>query len=206
MVYVSAEVRRKQLIDAAKWTLQSDGIAQCSLRAVASRAGVPLGTMQYVFSSKESLLRAVIESVIDDISIVLETSADVDHGLENAIHTGISTYWEAMVHKEADLQIMQYELTTYALRSVNQQDLAGWQYSRYVDIVANWFKEAAERSGETCAMSFLKLARLTVALLDGIILQYVCDRNSTRARSDVSSLVKMIVRTAGISAEGAVRS
>ena len=72
MPYVEASVRRQQMVAAARTALSRDGVARTSLRAVASEAGVPLGTLQYVFPSKEQLLRAVIEDVVEEVATVLK--------------------------------------------------------------------------------------------------------------------------------------
>jgi AcrR family transcriptional regulator len=57
MAYVEAALRRRQMVAAARSVLARDGVARATLRAVAAEAGVPLGTMQYAFRSKEQLLR-----------------------------------------------------------------------------------------------------------------------------------------------------
>lgn len=48
--------------------------------------------MQYVFPSKEQLLRAVIEDVGGEIAQVLQDAAATDDGLEHAIREGITTF------------------------------------------------------------------------------------------------------------------
>jgi AcrR family transcriptional regulator len=68
------------------------------------------------------------------------------------------------------------------LRSSVDTGLARWQYERYARIVAAWCQEAASNAGETCAAPFDTLARVLVAGMDGLILQFVCDPDVTRAR------------------------
>ena len=72
MVYVEAAVRRRQLVASARSVLMRDGVARTSLRAIAEEAGIPLGTLQYVFPSKELLLRAVIEDVVEELAALLK--------------------------------------------------------------------------------------------------------------------------------------
>ncbi|TCK25222.1 TetR/AcrR family transcriptional regulator [Pseudonocardia endophytica] len=197
MPYVEASVRRAQLIGAARTALARDGVAGTSLRAVAAQAGVPLGTMQYVFPSKEKLLQAVIEDVVEEIAEVLQDSAELDRGLAHAIREGVRRFWSSLVAGHRGLQLMQYELTTYALRAGGQEHLARWQYERYCRVVAEWCQAAAHRAGETCAVPFGRLARVIVAGLDGLILQYVCDPDESRSREDVEAMVDMVVALAG---------
>lgn len=196
MPYVEASVRRAQLIGAARTALARDGVAGTSLRAVAAEAGVPLGTLQYVFPSKEKLLQAVIEDVVDEIAEVLRGSAELDRGLAHAIRVGVQGFWSSLVSGHQGLQLMQYELTTYALRSGGQEHLARWQYERYCRVVADWCRTATIRAGETCAVPFGRLARVIVAGLDGLILQYVCDPDESRSIEDVGAMVAMVVALA----------
>ncbi len=198
MPYVEASVRRPQFVAAARTALATHGVAKTSVRAVAAEAGVPLATMQYVFPSKAELLRAVIEDVVDEIAQVLADSAATDQGLEHAIRRGLSTFWERLVETGRDLQLLQYELTLYALRTPGHAELARLQYQRYADVVADWYRAAAAHSGETAGVPVEHLARAAVAGVDGLILQYVCDPDDARAQQGLESLGDMLVGLAGL--------
>ena len=82
MAYVKASVRSAQLVEAARRVLARDGVQGATMRGVATEAGVPLGTLSYVFGSKEQLLKAVIQDVSEEIAEVLRESAETDKGLE----------------------------------------------------------------------------------------------------------------------------
>ncbi|WP_433677690.1 TetR/AcrR family transcriptional regulator [Nocardia sp. CA-119907] len=193
MTYVEASVRRQQMLTAARAALARNGVARTSMRAVAAEAGVPLGTLQYVFPTKEQLLRAVIGDVVDEIAAVLEGAAELEKGLDHAIRRGLTSFWEMLVVDQTNLQIMQYELTTYALREPGHASLARWQYERYSSIVAQWCQQAAHNAGETCAVPFGRLARVIVACMDGLIMQHVCDPNEVRSREDLETTLDMLV-------------
>ncbi|WP_431903205.1 TetR/AcrR family transcriptional regulator [Amycolatopsis thermoflava] len=198
MPYLEAAVRRQQFIAAARTALATHGVTRTSLRVVAAEAGVPLATMQYVFPSKQKLLRAVIENVVDEIAHVLADSAATDQGLANAIRQGLDTFWGRLVRNGRELQLLQYELTMYALRTPGHEDLARLQYERYAAVVADWCRHAAEQAGETTAVSFDHLARMIVAGVDGLILQYVCDPDEARAREGLATLAEMAQALAGV--------
>ncbi|MEH0554029.1 TetR/AcrR family transcriptional regulator [Streptomyces sp. B21-101] len=198
MVYVEAAVRRRQMVSATRDVLAREGVARATLRAVAAEAGVPLGTMQYVFRSKEELLRAVIEDVVEEIAQVLKESAELDDGLEQAVRKGMRGFWSRLVTGQSDLQLMQYELTTYALRTAGHDSLARWQYQRYCSIVAEWCQEAANNAGETCAVPFARLGRLMVAGVDGLVLQHVCDPNEARSAEDLDAMIEMVLSLADV--------
>jgi AcrR family transcriptional regulator len=198
MPYVDASARKKQLVAAAQAVLIRDGVAGLTMRAVAKEAGVLLGTVTYVFPSKEMLLRAVIEDVIAGIAKVLKSSlaTATGRGLEHAIRDGVQRFWATLVEDQEGLQIIQYELTIYALRTPGLESMARWQYDRYARIVAAWCQEAASNAGETCAVPFDTLARVLVAAVDGLILQFVCDPDPARAREDLHAVIEMAVSLA----------
>ncbi|NMN99959.1 TetR/AcrR family transcriptional regulator [Gordonia sp. TBRC 11910] len=198
MKYVEASVRRPQLVAAAQVVLARDGVAGTALRAVAAEAGVSLGTVQHVFGSKAELLRAVIEDVVHGIAEVLDDAAHLGSGLEFAIRDGMTGFWDILVADEVNLQIMQYELTLYALREPGQAELARWQYQRYGEIVASWCENAARNAGETCAVPFDQLGRLIVSGIDGILIQYLVERDARRARADLAATIKMLVGLADV--------
>jgi AcrR family transcriptional regulator len=189
-------VRSKQLVAATEAVLIRDGVGRLTMRAVAAEAGVLLGTVTYVFPSKEMLLRAVVEDVAAAIADVLKSSADTGRGLEHAIREGVQRFWTTLVEDQEGLQIIQYELTIYALRTPGLESMARWQYDRYARIVAAWCQEAASNAGETCAVPFDTLARVLVASIDGLILQYVCDPDATRSREDLQAVIEMVVSLA----------
>lgn len=198
MVYIEAAVRRRQLVASAQIVLMRDGVARTSLRAIAEEAGIPLGTLQYVFPSKELLLRAVIEDVVEEIAALLKEDVELGGGLEGAIRHGVSAFWSRLVAEERGLQLMQYELTTYALRTSGQEDLARWQYEQYCGVVATWLQEAADNAGETSAVPYARLARVMVAGIDGLILQHVCDPDAARSREDLDAMIAMLVGLTGV--------
>lgn len=196
MAYLTSAVRSKQVVAAARAVLLRDGVARTTMRTVAAEADIPLGTLQHVFPTKQGLLRAVIEDVVDEMAEVLRSSADLEAGLEHAIRQGLRNFWTRLVVGHRGLQLMQYELVTSALRTPGLEALPVWQYERYRDVVTDWCREAATRAGETCAVPFERLARVIVAGIDGLILQHVVDPNPARAQEDLEALIEVLVALA----------
>lgn len=196
MPYVESAVRGPQIVAAARAVLIRDGVAKTSLRAVAAEAGIPLGTLQHVFPSKQQLLQAVIERVVDDISDVLRRTAETDAGLAHAIRNGMRNFWSALVTDERELQVLQYELVTHALRTPGLEDLARIQYERYTEAVRQWCAEAADRARETSAVPLDRLARVILGAVDGLILQHVAHPDPARSAADLDTVADMVVALA----------
>ena len=198
MPYVEASVRSRQFVAAARRVMVRDGVANTSLRAVAAEAQVPLGTLQYVFPSKEKLLRAAIEDVVDEIAEVLASSVRVDGGMALAIRQGAVTFWSQLVADQVNLQLMQHELLNHMLRAPGQQHLARRQYERYIGVITDWGRVAAANSREVCGVPFERLARIILAGIDGLILQYASNPDRDRAHDDLEALIDMVIAAAQI--------
>ncbi|AMT69334.1 TetR/AcrR family transcriptional regulator [Mycobacteroides immunogenum] len=198
MPYVESAQRTKEAVAAARVVLMREGVGRTTMRAVAAEAGIPLGTLQYVFPSKQGLLKAVIEDIVGEIAQVLRGAAESETGLNNAIRRGTRNFWSQLVDDQFKLQLVQVELVTHALRTPGLENLPAWQYERYTENVALWCREAASRAGERCAVSFDRLARVLVAGVDGLIMQHIVDPNPERSAEDLESLTEMLIALASV--------
>ncbi|PRX49960.1 TetR family transcriptional regulator [Prauserella shujinwangii] len=194
MARLSSAERRRQLVRAALDVLSAEGLAAATTRRIAERAGVQLATVHYVFADKQELLRAVLEQVTEDIAATLERSIEPGGGLAKAIEDSVHGFWR-VVEADPGLQLMQYELTTHALRQPGLAGLAEWQYTRYCEVVEAALREAG-RDADRPPVPLPQLARLLVAGVDGVILQFVVHRDVGRARQDVRNLLAALRATA----------
>ncbi|MFY0566024.1 TetR/AcrR family transcriptional regulator [Archangium lansingense] len=82
--------RRDRIIDAALAVIAEGGVAGTSHRRVADRAGVPLGSMTYHFTSMDELLREAFTRFATRLSerftARLEAAADLDALVEAVVH------------------------------------------------------------------------------------------------------------------------
>ena len=196
VAYEKADVRRRQLVAAARAVLGRDGMGGGTLRAVAAEAGVPLGTVHYIFKTKEQLLRAVLEDVLEQVGAVIAGSPRGSADFGTSMRSSAVEVWSKLVEQDTGEQIMQYELTIWALRTAGMEDLARWQYQLYIDTLTVRWQKAAARANVTLAASPEQLARLLLAGIDGLILQYLALRDAERAKADIDALVEQLVRYA----------
>ncbi len=195
VTYVKASERRAQLVVAARAVLCRDGVAGTTLRAVAAEAEVPLGTLHYVFATKEQLITAVVEDIRNEVFAVFQ-SAEVDAGLEHAIRHGVENYWQQLVVNQPELALMRHEVFVYALRTPGLDRLARRQIEGYAKIVADWCHDAAGIAEETCDVPFDVLGRVLVGSVIGVVLHYLGDRNPDSSHRDLQATTEMLVRLA----------
>lgn len=198
MPYLDAATRRPQLVAAARRAMTRHGVGSTSMRVVAAEAGVPLGTLQHAFPTKELLFRAVFDDVVGEMEALGDGGVDLGAGVAVAVRSGLAAFWSQLVRPDVGSHLMQLELLADAARSRADEGLAAWLYERYLAVATDLFERAAAAAGETCARPAEQLARLLVAGLDGLLVQYVCSPDDTRADADLDLLADMVVHAAGI--------
>lgn len=187
--------KRADILAATIRTLVRDGLAETTTRKIASEAGVNQAMLRYYFGGKDDLLFAVLQEMMRLTGEIARASAPVAPTLRATIVESMSAFW-ASVEAQPELQIIQYELTLYALRSPEAAWLARQQYAGYAAVVEQLVRETEARSGETCAIPADEMARYIVGGLDGLILQFISDRNVERARRDLRNLIAAAVALA----------
>lgn len=188
--------RRTEILEAAIRVLARDGIAQASTRKLAAEAGINQATLLYYVGSKDELLLAVLREMMRQTrEIAVAAATEHSLPLREAIANSVRAFWD---HVEAtpELQIMQYELTLYALRNPESAWLAREQYSGYCAVVEGVLRATCDQQGTACAVSYDALARFIVGGLDGLILQFVSDQSITRARCDLDLLIAAVIALA----------
>ncbi|WIG57387.1 MAG: hypothetical protein OJF49_000131 [Ktedonobacterales bacterium] len=192
---VKADARRIELLAAAIRVLARHGLSETTTRKIAAEARVNQATLLYYFESKDELLFAVLHEMMRMTEEIALESRHPGASLRDTITSSINAFWQH-VESAPELQIMQYELTLYALRNPDAAWLAKQQYEGYCNVVETLFREAYTEANQSSAASFDALARFVVGGLDGLILQFVSDRNSKRARHDLEQLIAAVLALA----------
>lgn len=191
MPYLKASERHDQLVRAARTVLCRNGVAGTTLRAVAAEAGVPLGTLHYVFPAKADLLLAVIDDTTAEVHAVLE-AVGTDQGLEHAVRQGLEDYWSQLVVRTPESALMRHELLLFALRTPGLEGLAHRQIDGYTRIVTDWCDRAAGRTDDAADGRFDTLADAIVTTMMGIVLSYLSHRDEARGRRDLETAIALL--------------
>jgi AcrR family transcriptional regulator len=191
------DARRTDILAAAIRVLAREGVAETTTRMIAAEAQVNQATLRYYFGSKDDLLLAVLQEMMRRTHEVVMAAAPLTPalaapgGLRAAIAESVTAFW-AHVEAEPELQQMQQELTHYALRRPESAWLTREQYGGYTAVVEAIFREAFMLAGQASVTPFDALARFVIAGIDGLILQYLSDRDAARARRDLACLIAAV--------------
>jgi AcrR family transcriptional regulator len=185
----SVDQRREELIDAAIVVIARDGLPGATTRRITEQAGLALGAFHYAFRSKDELLAAVIERIVDAVAAVLRrVETQPSDGLAATTDALVTGFWE-FTESTPELQLAVYELTVHALRDPKLHSLAVQQYERYADAVEQVLERVAGLPGGT---SRRDLARFVVATIDGLVLQSLVHPDPEAARRRLRLYVRSL--------------
>ncbi|WP_424805901.1 TetR/AcrR family transcriptional regulator [Rhodococcus sp. 27YEA15] len=204
-----ADERRTQLVESALSIAEQRGVSSVTVRAVAEEAGVSLGVVHYCFESKEALIAAMGETLILQLSESMQfafsqvrSAPDLSgpQGLKELLHIGLTGMWPT-IEATPDRQLLTYEITAQALRSRNLgAERAGAvafdQYRIMDELAKSFLSECAEISGMVWSESLESLARLSLALIDGLVLRWLVDRDSDATIAEFGEMVQIIAAKA----------
>ncbi|MEW6645037.1 MAG: TetR/AcrR family transcriptional regulator [Pseudomonadota bacterium] len=182
-----SDLTRAQIIEGALRALAQTGVLGTTTRKIAAEAGVRLATLHYHFDSKSALLVAVLESLIEQMAERMRQQrvaegVDLDQCIEQMLHST----WR-VVQQTKTIQIVQYELTLYALRE-GAQWLAERQYEAYLRLYRDTLMAARQPKPLSSATS-TALARFILAGVDGLILQELAKPSTDRSRRGIDALI-----------------
>lgn len=179
---------RAQIIEGALRALTRTGVIGTTTRKIAAEAGVKLATLHYQFDSKSALLVEVLETLVNDMMQRMhQRRAAEGASLDECIEKLLEGVWRSIMETR-DLQIVQYELTLYALRE-GAEWLAEHQYDSYLRLYRDQFARARQGSDLLSAPQCDSLARFVLAGIDGLILQELAKPNRARSRRGVEALI-----------------
>jgi AcrR family transcriptional regulator len=140
---------------------------------------MPLGAFHYAFASQDELMRAVVDTVTEQERFAAQAGSWDARSLESALRSGFETYIGLLeANPERELVLMELALFSRRHSADGMRD----QWSTYFESAAEMLSYAAELTGSEWTSPLDELARLLVALLDGITLAWLADRDSAAAR------------------------
>ncbi len=178
---------RARVIEGAIRALCATGVIGTTTRKIAAESGVHLATLHYHFDSKSALLLAVLEALIEDMTLAFREEVKSSSDLDDCIEQVLKAAWR-WVTRTRVLQIVQYELTLYALRE-GAQWLAEQQYDAYVQLYRDFLIAVSNETGELSPAGCAAVARFMLAGVDGLILQELAKPNQARSKRSIEALI-----------------
>lgn len=189
MSRLSAQDRRVELIDATVRVAVAEGLDAATVRRIAQEAGVPLGTVHYCFGSKAALISAVADSIEQPtIDVTLLETLPTDQ----ALLTAFRAYWE-QIGSDRRRQLLIYELLAHLSRGdVASRQIARKLLDRAYGAVLGAIRRYAEDLGRTMPVEPEVLARLVIAVTDGVSLAWIVNSDDAQAQVVMETFTRLL--------------
>ena len=195
MPRLDIDTRRTQLIDAAIRIALRDGLDNTTVRRIATEAGVSLGTVHYCFDNKRALLEAVVETLLQREVDVAEFDLPDGSTPVDAIKQAFRYYW-TLSGAQTERQRLVYELVAYLVRQeAPGPELAQRIFANKYEVVRG-FLELFQKKGEAeLGLPADVIARMTVAMTDGVALAWLADGDDEKALEVLDSFAEILAMT-----------
>ncbi|TDU88861.1 TetR family transcriptional regulator [Kribbella voronezhensis] len=195
MARVAAEVRRAELVQAAIRVATREGLAATTTRRIAQELDISVGIVHYCFRSKEELLHEVIR-VITEAQIVAAREAIVPGAdLASSVRNAFLGFWQ-LVEATPEAQLLTYELTSWALRNAETEPLAREQRASQLAGIVEILAEVSSATGVQWSLPTEQLARMTLAITDGVTLGWLVDRDTKSAVQALEAFADQLLASA----------
>jgi AcrR family transcriptional regulator len=185
------------LVDAAIAVMSREGVAHTTTRAIVAEAGMQIGVFHYCFRSKEELVLEVIRTIGQrSFAAVAEVRTRSTDPAE-LIHLATRAYWEHIAANPLE-HLLTFELTQYALRQPGHEDAATEQYASYYASTERLLTALCEVGDCTWRTPVDRLARFTLATVEGITMQWLVSRDDAMARALLDQLAQHLCDDAGL--------
>ncbi|MFC7450036.1 TetR/AcrR family transcriptional regulator [Rhodococcus daqingensis] len=206
---LTADERRRQLIECALDIAERGGVAAVTVRAIAREAGISLGMVHYCFSSKEALLTEMAERLVLELSTASQMvlaavgEAPQEHGragLRDLVRIGLDAMW-SIVAANPNRRLLTYEIATHALRlravgSAAAGAVVGEQYRMMDSEVTAFLGECASRTGMVWAEPVERIAHRSLSIIDGLVLRWLVDRDHEAIAVELGEVANAIAAKA----------
>lgn len=191
MAHVPTEMRRQQFVEAAIAVVARDGVDGATTRRIAEEAGAPLATLHYCFQTKENLLWATFERLVEMVRVDVEeltapgqsTATIVNNLFAAAVRWGIDN---------PAANRAQIEILLWAER--NDREFAVRVYDMFIEA---WGVYLSGAKNPLVGEDLESLIRIVFALLDGLSLQFITHGDEKRSLRDAETAEAMLAAYLG---------
>lgn len=191
MAYLSAEERRRTIIDAAVEVIASEGLAKATTRRIAERANAPLGALHYCFRNKEELIQVVADEGAEMLTAAFD-DVDPKEGFEATLRNSVAALWR-WVEGNVGLQLALLELAMWKIRQNEDEDLYRMWDRFGGDLLRDRLGRALEEDPVDLLIPLDEIVRFINHRFDGLMLEYAASRDSDACRRQTELLAEAML-------------
>jgi len=193
VAYVSAEDRRRRIIEAAIDVIATEGLSRATTRRIADRAEAPLGALHYCFRNKDEMMELVLAQGSSTIQAAFEP-VDPTAGVEATIRAAVTAYWR-WIRDNLGLNLAMMELLMWEIR----RDKHGKAFYDAVNdpyggqLLRDKIAAAAELEGVTLEVSPREIVRFMIHRFDGLVFEYAASRSKAACERQAVLLADALI-------------
>jgi AcrR family transcriptional regulator len=175
-ISTATESTRDQIIHAAADSLLENGYSGTSVRAIASKAGVAIGNLQYWFPTKSELLveawRYLTARSVEELRAACNRLNDPLEALE----LGVESIWDTL-RQLGDMQLAAFDLLVQAPRTDRLRAYLPELFTRYREVIQEQIDRLEADGRVTLLVEREVLVPLVLNTVLGFGLYYVVTRD-----------------------------
>lgn len=165
---------------AALQVIDRAGVHAATMRMVVAEAGMSLASLYYAFRSRDEIMRELVAFVVADEQRVSLEALDPTADIRSAVRAGIQAYFEMLRAHPSREQALP-ELVQYSLRTPELEHLVRAQYASYFRTAKVLLERGAENAERGWSLPVEELARILIAITDGLTVARLADRDDEAA-------------------------
>jgi AcrR family transcriptional regulator len=186
-----ASERRRQIVEAAARVIATVGLGGVTTRLIAAEAGVPLSTLHYVFKDKRAVLAGVHQHLVERDTALFDAAITDGCGLEPAVRIMTLDYLDHLLRDEP-MMMANWEIRFWSARTPGNEGLATQLYATYHEFCTAALQRAT--AGTLSAEHTRPLVQFLFNAIDGVVLQYMAQRNPAAARDSLGILATAAIK------------
>lgn len=190
---MAAVDRREALAAAAMRVMARDGLAAGTTRAIVAEAGMSLASFHYAFGSRDELLQELVHRMVGRERRATTVEVHPDEPPAEALRRAAHGYLAHLLADPGD-ELFVLELAVLAARDERWAGLVAGQHAENRRMAADVLIEVARVCGVGWRHPVPDLARLLVAVLDGVTATWLLDRDTAAARDALDAGVDLFVQ------------
>ena len=187
---VKHEQKRREILDAARRCFARDGFRGASISSICAEAGISPGHLYHYFESKEAILGAIVEMVLEDarehLSRTMEESSD-------ALAALISEMEQAKARKEYGGNILILDMFAEAGRNTELAKVLQEHNRGMRQLLADFLRKGQTRGRIDPSLDAETAATVLIGVIDGSKVMAVRDPSLNRTKT-IELLHTLIVR------------
>jgi len=184
------EVRRRQILNAAKQCFIDQGLDSTTMRDVAKEAKLSLGGIYFHFDSKSDIFRAVCDETYGTVLRKWQDKAG-DHDSTGGLLRALTTINIKMIEDDPNYFRLALVLNAAAVSEKELQKVKRVHHRSFVEFIEKSL-EAAVQSKEFRPHDCLGVAESIVAIFDGFYLRRSINAD-IHARQSITTALNLII-------------